>query len=220
MDVAFPTCRRGTRAREQCARPARPVRASGGGRLDRVPRAREHGAHVRQAPPARRADGTAPQPCRAPRAPCVVVLINQVSTRANEVLGTSGLAPALGEAWAHMCNVQVSLEWCDGVRLAALSKGRGPGEAQFAVTADGIRSADPSTKLLRPPRPVEAALAPPRLQHWPDAGCRCSPLRRRAATAFSSRWRTARSRCTSKRAPAAAPSRTCSHSSSHDEASV
>ena len=122
MDVAFPTCRRGTRAREQCARPARPVRASGGGRLDRVPRAREHGAHVRQAPPARRADGTAPQPCRAPRAPCVVVLINQVSTRANEVLGTSGLAPALGEAWAHMCNVQVSLEWCDGVRLAALSK--------------------------------------------------------------------------------------------------
>ena len=120
MDVAFPTCRRGTRAREQCARPARPVRASGGGRLDRVPRAR--GAHVRQAPPARRADGTAPQPCRAPRAPCVVVLINQVSMRANEVLGTSGLAPALGEAWAHMCNVQVSLEWCDGVRLAALSK--------------------------------------------------------------------------------------------------
>ena len=157
---------------------------------------------------------------RRARAPCVVVLINQVSTRANEVLGTSGLAPALGEAWAHMCNVQVSLEWCDGVRLAALSKGRGPGEAQFAVTADGIRSADPSTKLLRPPRPVEAALAPPRLQHWPDAGCRCSPLRRWAATAFSSRWRTARSRCTSKRAPAAAPSRTCSHSSSHDQASV
>ena len=87
---------------------------------------------------ARRADGTAPQTCRAPRAPCVVVLINQVTTRANEVLGTSGLAPALGEAWAHMCNVQVSLEWCDGVRLAALSKGRGPGEAQLAVTADGI----------------------------------------------------------------------------------
>ena len=115
---------------------------------------------------------------------------------------------------------RLSLEWCDGVRLAALSEGRGPGEAQFAVTADGIRSADPSTKLLRPPRPVEAALAPPRLQRWPDAGCRCSPLRRWAATAFSSRWRTARSRCTSKRAPAAAPSRTCSHSSSHDQASV
>lgn len=212
MDVAFPTCRRGTRAGEQCARPARPVRASGGGRLDRVPRG-EHGAHVRQAPPARRADGTAPQPCRAPRAPCVVVLINQVTTRANEVLGTSGLAPALGEAWAHMCNVQVSLEWCDGVRLAALSKGRGPGEAQFAVTADGIRSADPSTKLLQPRRSQ-------RRLNRPDAGCRCSPLRRRAATAFSSRWRTARSRCTSKRAPAAAPSRTCSHSSSHDQASV
>jgi hypothetical protein len=47
------------------------------------------------------------------------VLINQVSTRANEVLGTSGLVPALGEAWAHMCNMQVSLEWRDGVHLAA-----------------------------------------------------------------------------------------------------
>ena len=47
------------------------------------------------------------------------MLINQVSTRANEVLGTSGLVPALGEAWAHMCNIQVSLEWRDGVRLAA-----------------------------------------------------------------------------------------------------
>ena len=119
MDVAFPTHRRDTRAREQCARPARSEHASGGGRLDRVPRAREHGVHVRQAPPARRADGTAPQPCRAPRAPGVVVLINQVATRANEVLGTSGLVPALGEAWAHMCNMPVSLEWCDGVRLAA-----------------------------------------------------------------------------------------------------
>ena len=55
------------------------------------------------------------------------MLINQVTTRANEVLGTSGLAPALGEAWAHMCNVQVSLEWRDGVRLAALSKVASPG---------------------------------------------------------------------------------------------
>ena len=31
--------------------------------------------------------------------------------------------------------------------------------AQFAVTADGIRSVYPSSKLLAPPRPVEAALA-------------------------------------------------------------
>ena len=55
------------------------------------------------------------------------MLINQVTTRVNEVLGTRGLVPALGEAWAHLCNVQVSLEWCDGVRLAALSKVAGPG---------------------------------------------------------------------------------------------
>jgi len=54
-------------------------------------------------------------------------------------------------------------------RLAALSKGGEPREAQIAVTADGIRSADPSSKLLTPPRPVEAALAPLQLQRWPDA---------------------------------------------------
>jgi hypothetical protein len=54
-------------------------------------------------------------------------------------------------------------------RLAALSKGGEPGEAQIAVTADGIRSADPSSKLLAPPRPVEAALDPLQLQRWPDA---------------------------------------------------
>jgi RecA/RadA recombinase len=50
----------------------------------------------------------------ARRSPCAVVLINQVTTRVNEVLGTSGLVPALGEVWAHMCNMQVSLEWRDG----------------------------------------------------------------------------------------------------------
>ncbi len=97
-------------------------------------------AHVRQAPPARRADGRAPQPCREPRTPYVVVLINQMATRTNETLGTSGLVPALGEASAHIRNLQVC-------RLA---------------------------------------------------GCRYCPPRSRAATAFSSRWRAARSRCSSK----------------------
>ena len=95
--------------------------------------------------------------------------------------------PALGEAWAHLCNMQVSLEGCDGVRLAALSKGGGPGETQFAVTADGIRSADPSSKLL-PPRPVEAALAPPRLQRWPDAAAApCADGRLRPSRAAGAR---------------------------------
>ncbi len=185
MDVAFPTHRRDTRAREQCARPARSEHASGGGRLDRVPRAREHGAHVRQAPPARRADGTAPQPCRAPRAPCVVVLINQVSTRANEVLGTSGLVPALGEAWAHMCNMPVSLEWHHPPRrprLAALSKGGEPGWRSLL---------SPQTASDLSTRAQSCWRRPGRLRRrWPAAalaGCRCCPLRRRAATALSSR---------------------------------
>ena len=146
------------------------------------------------------------------------MLINQVTTRANEVLGTSGLVPALGEAWAHMCNVQVSLEWCDGVRLAALSKGRGPGEAQFAVTADGIRSADPSSKLLRPPRPAEAALAPPRLQRWPDAAAApCPDGRLRPSRAAGARHEAG------ARAGELQQQRRrerCSHSNSHDQASV
>ena len=68
------------------------------------------------------------------------MLINQVSTRANEVLGTSGLVPALGEAWAHMCNMQVSLEWRDGVRLAAHASPLSP-----KVASPGRR------KLLSPP---------------------------------------------------------------------
>ena len=188
MDVAFPTRRRDTKAREQCARPARPERASGGGRLDRVPRAREHGTHVRQAPP-RRADGTAPQPCRAPRAPCVVVLINQVSTRANEVLGTSGLVPALGEAWAHMCNMQVSLEWRDGVRLAAHASPPSPKVASPGGAVCCHRRRHP---ICRPE--LKAAGAAPAgcggagsAAAAALARCRCCPLRRRAATALSSR---------------------------------
>jgi hypothetical protein len=188
LDGAFPTHRRDTRAREQCARPPRPERASGCGRLDRVPRAREHGAHVRQAPP-RRADGTAPQPCRAPRAPCVVVLINQVSTRANEVLGTSGLVPALGEAWAHMCNMQVSLEWRDGVRLAAHASPPSPKVASPGGAVCCHRRRHPICR----PELTAAGAAPAGGGGAGSAAaaalarCRCCPLRRRAATALSSR---------------------------------
>jgi hypothetical protein len=135
LDVAFPTRRRDTRAREQCARPARPERASSGGRFDHVPRARENGAHVRQASPARRADGTAPQPCRAPRALCVVVLINQVATRTKEVLGTSGLVPVLGEASAHIRNVQV----CSAGRMPLLPPAQTGGYGLLEPLAHGTQ---------------------------------------------------------------------------------
>ena len=75
-----------------------------------------------------------------------VVLINQMTTRVNDALGTSSLVPALGDSWAHVCNVQVSLQWRDGRRLAVLYKGLAPGEAEYRVTSEGIRSAAESAK--------------------------------------------------------------------------
>ena len=77
----------------------------------------------------------------AVRTPLAVVLMNQVTTKVNEMTGTSSLVPALGETWAHMCNVQVRLQWRDGQRVATLYKGLAPGEATYRVTAEGIRSA-------------------------------------------------------------------------------
>lgn len=58
-----------------------------------------------------------------------IVLTNQVTTKVNDAMGTSTLVPALGDSWAHVCNVQVSLQWRDGQRLAHLYKGMAPGEA-------------------------------------------------------------------------------------------
>ena len=46
-----------------------------------------------------------------------VVLVNQVTTRVHEATNTSTLVPALGESWAHACNIQLMLEWDHGVRV-------------------------------------------------------------------------------------------------------
>jgi RAD51-like protein 2 len=81
------------------------------------------------------------------------VVINQVTTKVNDALHTSSLVPALGESWAHVCHVQLMLAWRDGQRLATLYKGGPPGEAAYAVSADGVRSSD----ALAPPPPVEHA---------------------------------------------------------------
>ena len=69
------------------------------------------------------------------------VLTNQVTTKVNDALGTWSLVPALGDSWAHVCNIQLSLQWRDGQRLACLYKGLAPGEALYRVTEEGIRSA-------------------------------------------------------------------------------
>ena len=99
------------------------------------------------------------------------MLINQVSTRTNEVLGTSGLVPALGEAWAHMCNMQVSLEWRDGVRLAAHASPPSP-----KVASPGRRKLlSPPTASDLPTRAQSCWRRPGRLRRrwlrcsWPDA---------------------------------------------------
>ena len=68
------------------------------------------------------------------------VAVNQVTTKVNDALGTSSLVPALGESWAHVCNLQLLVSWRDGERLASLYKGLPPGEATFAVGPDGVRS--------------------------------------------------------------------------------
>ena len=70
------------------------------------------------------------------------VVINQVTTKVNDAVGTSSLVPALGETWAHVCNVQLILSWRDGMRVATLYKGGTPGEAVYVVTGEGIRSRD------------------------------------------------------------------------------
>ncbi len=95
----------------------------------------------------------------ATRRHLAVVLINHVTTRVNEGGGAGGgasssaVVPALGESWAHMCNVQIMLQWHAGERLATLYKGRAPGSAAYRVTEEGVRSAREA--------PAPAPLAPP-----------------------------------------------------------
>lgn len=84
-----------------------------------------------------------------------VVVINQVTTKVNDAIGSSSLVPALGESWAHVCNVQLMLAWRDGMRVANLYKGGPPGDAVYVVSAEGVRSRD------APPPPSVAGQGPP-----------------------------------------------------------
>ena len=74
------------------------------------------------------------------RLQAAAVVINQVTTRVNDSASTSTLVPALGESWAHVCNVQLQLQWRDGERVATVTKGLPPAEATYHITADGVRS--------------------------------------------------------------------------------
>ncbi|KXZ49172.1 hypothetical protein GPECTOR_23g99 [Gonium pectorale] len=71
-----------------------------------------------------------------------VVLMNQVTTKVLDN-GTSKLVPALGESWGHAASTRVMLHWgaADNQRHAMLFKSPHlpPGDAAYAVTADGIR---------------------------------------------------------------------------------
>ena len=97
--------------------------------------------------------------------PLAAVCINQVTTKVNDAVSTSSLVPALGEQWAHMCNVQLTLQWRDGMRLAQLSKGRKPGEAVYAVTAEGTIAKRPAA----PAQPLALPAPPPQAQQQPLA---------------------------------------------------
>ena len=68
------------------------------------------------------------------------VLMNQVTTRVNDATGSAQVVPALGDSWAHACNVQAMLEWRDGERHARLYKGAMSEAVPYVVTADGVRA--------------------------------------------------------------------------------
>ena len=63
------------------------------------------------------------------------MLINQVATRTNEVLGTSGLVPALDEASAHIRNVQV----CSAGRMPLLPPAQTGGYGLLEPLAHGTK---------------------------------------------------------------------------------
>ena len=54
----------------------------------------------------------------------------------SEATNESSLAPALGDSWAHVCNVQLLLRWHRGTRLASLYKGGPSGSAAYAARAE------------------------------------------------------------------------------------
>ena len=68
------------------------------------------------------------------------VLMNQVTTRVNDATGSAQVVPALGDSWAHACNVQAMLEWRDGERHARLYKGAMSEAVPYVVTSDGVRA--------------------------------------------------------------------------------
>ncbi|KAL1521934.1 hypothetical protein AB1Y20_021582 [Prymnesium parvum] len=75
-----------------------------------------------------------------------VVMVNQVTTKVNDATNTSSIQPALGESWAHACNIQLVLHWMNGTRVARLCKGREPGWAEYQVTEEGVRSVQNPTR--------------------------------------------------------------------------
>jgi RAD51-like protein 2 len=68
-----------------------------------------------------------------------VVLTNQVTTKLTG--GSTFLAPALGESWAHACTSRVMLSWENGQRVATLVKSpsRKSDCKTFQVTSAGVR---------------------------------------------------------------------------------
>ena len=106
----------------------------------------------------------------ASRSNLAVVLVNHVTMKADPKANAAAVAPALGEAWAHMCGVQLLLQWHGGVRHATLYKGRAPGSAAFRVCDEGVRSCAAARTGAEPAghsdgrglkRPAEVSTRPP-----------------------------------------------------------
>ena len=64
-----------------------------------------------------------------------MIWARQVTTAVNDANNTSTFKPALGESWAHACNVQLMLQWINGCRVARLYKGGAPGVVPYQARA-------------------------------------------------------------------------------------
>ena len=108
------------------------------------------------------------------------VAVNQVTTKVNDALGTSSLVPALGESWAHVCNLQLLVSWRDGERLASLYKGLPP--ARPALPSALMASVPDRRRIRR--RDITTI---PRRQRWHSSSSSSSSTSSRSHTSHIDR---------------------------------
>jgi RAD51-like protein 2 len=84
-----------------------------------------------------------------------VVLMNQVTTKIAAAGQGTRLVPALGDSWAHAATSRVILYWKNGVRHSFIYKSptQAAAAAEYAVTAEGVRSLKKPSAAKKRPHP-------------------------------------------------------------------